>query len=169
MTGRELRLWLVVGVVIAAGLVYNLVTPFLVRMEEQKASTGSWDEAARILRAEGNIRARNRAVQERYRQLQTQFYLTKQNNAAELELLGVIEDIAANCGLGIRLKNTLQISPDEIGVALEGTTGSEMLYRFLQRLTETSAGIQIKILELHATPEKRELDYQVVIGALLLK
>jgi hypothetical protein len=169
MTGRELKLWLSIGVVVAAGLAYNMVSPYFFRMEEQKASTGSWDEASRLLRTENNLRARNRAAQERYQQLQKRFFLIKNQATAGLDILEIIEDIAANCELRIKLKNTMQISPDEIGVALEGTTGSEMFYRFLQQLTEAPIGLQIKTLQLHGTPEKRELDYQIVVSALLVK
>jgi hypothetical protein len=169
MTGRELKLWLSIGVVVAAGLVYNMVSPYFTRMEEQKASTGSWDEASRLLRAESNIRARNRAMQERYQQLQKRFFLMKNQATAGVDILEIIEDIAANCEMRIRLKNTLQIAPNEIGVALEGTTGSEMFYRFMQQLTEAPVGLQIKTLQLHGTPEKRELDYQVVVSVLLVK
>jgi hypothetical protein len=169
MTGREIKLWLSIGVVVAAGLIYNTAVPYFTRMEEQRASPGNWDQAIRLLRAEDNIRIRNRAVRERYQQLQQRFVLLKDQTTAELDVLEIIEDIAANCGLRIKLKNTVQLSPDEIGVALEGTTGSEMFYRFLQQLTEAPIGLKIKTLQLHGTPEKRELDYQVVVSALLVK
>jgi hypothetical protein len=169
MTGREIKLWIGIGAVVAAGLVYNLVAPFFTDMETQKVSSGSWNEAARLFRSEGNIRARNRAARERYRQLLEKFYPAPKKAAFELEVLEVIEDIDANCGLPIRLKNTLQLAPDEIGVALEGTTGSEMLYRFLQQLTEAAVGMQVKTLQLHATPEKREFDYQLVVSVLVVK
>jgi hypothetical protein len=169
MTGRELKLWLSIGIVVTAGLLYNLATPYWSRLEEQKTVGSDWNEAIRLLRAESNIRARNRAARERYRQLQPKFYAAKRRGAAELEVLEIIEEIAANCGLRIRLKNTLQLAEDEIGVALEGTTGSEVFYRFLQQLTEAPVGLRIKALELHGVPEKRELDYQVVVGVLLIK
>jgi hypothetical protein len=167
MTGREIKLWVSIGIVVTAGLLYNLVAPYWNRMEEQKTVGSDWNEAIRLIRMENNIRARNRAAEERYRQLQPKFFTAKQRGV-ELEVLEVIEGIAANCGLRIRLKNTLQLAKDEIGIALEGTTGSEVFYRFLQQLTEAPVGLRIKTLQLHGTPQKRELDYQVVIGVLLI-
>lgn len=169
MTGREIKLWIVVGSVVAGALFYNMLSPMFLQTEDQPSTNINEEEAFRILRAEDNIKARNQAALARYQQLSEGFYRIKDQAAAELDILEVVEEIAANSGLRITLKNTVQPSPTEIGVALEGTTGSEMFFRFLQQLTEAPVGFKVKRLQLHSLPEKRELDYQVVISVLMIK
>jgi hypothetical protein len=168
MTGRELKIWLVVGAVAVVGLGYNMVNPYLNRLAEQKSVTGSFVAAKRLLRAENNIRARNRAVFSRYRELRRKFFLRQNQASADPAMLALLEDIAADSGLRIRLKNTLQLSAGEIGVALEGSTGAAGFYQFLQRLTVAPIGFNVKTLQLRSIPKKRELDYQIVVSVLLV-
>ncbi|HYH01552.1 MAG TPA: hypothetical protein VEC37_00480 [Bacillota bacterium] len=169
MTGREIKLWIAVGLVVAGALLFNMLSPYFMQTADQSATSVNEEEAFRILRAEDNIVARNQAALARYQQLCEGFYRIKDRTAAELDILEVVEEIAANNGLRITLKNTVQLAPTELGVALEGTTGSEMFFRFLQQLTEAPVGFKVKRLQLHSVPEKRELDYQVVISVLMVK
>jgi hypothetical protein len=168
MTGRELQIWLVVGVVAVVGLGYNMINPYLNRRAEQKSATGSFAAAQRLLRAENNICARNRAVFSRYRKLRQKFFLRQNRATVAPAMLALLEDLVADSGLRVRLKNILQLSADEIGVALEGSTSAAGFYQFLQRLTVAPIGFNVKTLQLRSIPKKRELDYQIVVSVLLV-
>lgn len=169
MTARETKLWIIVGTVVAGALLFNLLYPHFTQTLNQPAVTVSREEAVRILRAEDNIRARNQAVVSRYQQLCRRFYLLKKPAEAELNILKVVEELAYSNEVPIKLKNTVRLPTAEIGVALEGTAGSKSFFRFLQQLTQAPVCFKIKRMQLHSIPEKRVLEYQLVLSVLMVE
>ncbi|HYH04045.1 MAG TPA: hypothetical protein VEC37_13160 [Bacillota bacterium] len=168
MTAREKSIWLWVGIILVISLGYH----FGYRNWEQLQATNrpgmELQEAGRLLRAQHNIIAREQAVAKRLKQLQSRYYEAKQRDDAKLQLLDLVESIALKSGLTVQLKNTVTYSQEELGISLEGTTGTAELVRFLHQLITAPVVLQVKRLQLHNVKDKKALNYQITISTWVI-
>ena len=174
MTVRERNLVIGVAVIIALGLGYNFLFGFFAPQPDSipanlgSVAPGDYESAVRILRDERNITDRNTKVAAKLKILQTMFGSKAKADEASIRLLQETEKIAANSNLVIEQKNIVRFSETLIGVALEGKTNPESLLRFIQRTTESRIGIKVNRLQLHAIPNQKLLNYQIVVCSMLL-
>jgi hypothetical protein len=168
MTVRERMILIAAGCFVGVALVYNLGYRNWEQLQDTAEPGGQLQEARRLLGAEANLRARSYSVTKRLTQLRSRYYRQNQAKQTKLELLRLVEERAARCGLSVRLKNTATYSHEEIGVSLEGTAPPETIIKFLQQVSVAPIELKVKRVQLHSMPEQRALDYQIDVSTLVV-
>ncbi len=174
MTSRERNLLIGVVAVIILGLGYNFLfgvfapAPTSTSINRGQEVLVDYDGAIHLLRSAGNITARNAVIAEKLKILQAMFGSKTAPDLGAIKLLQETEKIAAECSLSVEQKNIIRYSDSLIGVSFEGKTNSESLLKFIQRTTESRFGIKVSRLQLHALPDQKVLNYQIIVSGLLL-
>lgn len=167
MTTRERNLWLIVAAVGLVSLGSYLVKtgPNWFKGRTNGVQPLKVHEAYRLLRSQKNIMAHSQLVELRLAELKAQMIEAASPEEAQILLLYRVESLAAASNLSIQNKNTLKLSDQEVGVALEGKSSVESVISFVQKSSAAAIGLKVKRLQLHGIPEKRLLSYQIVLSA----
>lgn len=175
MTRRERNLWFFVGLAICIAFVYYLWDNRNAGIGDNALPSGASEtlnlaSAYRLLRAEQNVIRRQKAVAAFRAGIESYFLGDRDPEAARLALLKFIEDLAGKAGLAVEQKSFTALKNDSIAVSLEGKATPGALIRFLQLIGDDRARIdlEIKRLRIHALPEQKLLNYQLLIATLLI-
>lgn len=175
MTDREGSLWLIVGIVFLAAVAYSVFShgeDGLFRISRLSAAEGSvndYSTALHMLRSKNIILGRRQEASQYLSKVETGFYSRTYPEDAQLRLLKEIERIAEQTHLGISRKSLNQAKNDIIGVALEGKTGSEALFRFVEGIGTADIHMKIQRIQIHSLPLERMVNYQVVVSTFLIE
>ncbi|NLY74813.1 MAG: hypothetical protein GX075_05880 [Firmicutes bacterium] len=169
LTKREKILWSIVGVAVLAMLIFNLIYSQIDRATTIGVNRADVEETRRLLRSEQNIVARQKAASEALAKAQKRFLDETDPEAAKIELLREVENIAGEIGLAVEQKNLLQLEKDIIGVALEGTTEPAALTRFLHTAATSRLALNVKRLQLHTNQKTKQIRYQIILQLLLVE
>ena len=168
MTGREKNLLIIVGVIMVAGLGYNLFQGTIAPSGTGAESNSDLEGVNRLLRSRGNINSRNQAVAKRLDLFQAKFYDLNKPEEARIALLKEVEGLVALAGLEVNQKNLVQFSKNEIGVALEGKGKPESVFKFIWQTTQAKTGLKLHRFQAHSLSDQKLLNYQIVVTTLLM-
>ena len=171
MTTRERNLWIIVVAVVIGGIGYSIFFGILAPPTTSDTTTKSlidYDSATRLLSSAQNIITKNDTVNRRLDTLVKMFYPKTKLDEAQIALLKETEEIATQANLTVDQKNMVRYSETLIGVAIEGKTKPESLFKFMQKTTESRLGLKINRVQVHALPEQKMLSFQIVVCSLLL-
>jgi len=169
LTKREKTIWLVVGIAVLIMLGFNIFYNNLDRFKAVAVDASALEETRHLLRSERNIIARRRAADAALTKLQERFLDLSDPESAKIELLKEVETLTGKVGLAVEQKNLLQLEPDVIGVALEGSAKPDVLVRFLHAAAIARLGLDVKRLQLHTNEKTKELKYQIILQLLLVE
>ncbi len=171
MTSRERNLIIVVSTVIICGLLYlgysNHFFQNLVVMSPNN-QLQNYEKTRYTLANKWNIMAKNRAVTKTLQRVNKSFLPFKNTKEAKLRLLKKIEKLIVNAGLAVNQKRMLDISEKIIGVTLEGTASSQVLFSFLHSVAKDKLCLKLNRLQLYSLPSKNALNYRIIISTLLI-
>ncbi len=169
LTSREKVLWLAVGAAVFGMFVFNVFYTNIDRLKTVAVDASELVETRHLLRSERNIIARQEAASAALTKIQGFFLDASDPESAKIELLKEVENLTGAIGLAVDQKNLLQLEPDVIGVALEGSAEPATLVRFLHALATARLGLDVKRLQLNVNEKTKELKYQIILQLLLVK
>lgn len=165
---REKNLLIIVAISVLAMAGFNFYYNRSDSLPTETVDANSLEETRRLLRAEGNLIARQKAVTEALADLEKGFLDISNPEAAKIELLQEVERITGAVGLAVDQKNLLQLEKEVIGVTLEGSAKPDTLIRFLHATATNRLGLNLKRLQIYTNQKNKELKYQVIIQLLLV-
>lgn len=167
---RERNLLIMVGIAVLAMVGFNFYYNYnnSDSLKTSAVDAGDLEEARRLLRSERNLIARQEAVTEALAEIERSFLDVSNPEAAKIEFLQEVENLAGAIGLAVDQKNLLQLEQDVIGVALEGSTDPATLIKFLHGAATNRLGMNLKRLQIHANQKTKDLKYQLIIQLLLV-
>lgn len=165
---REKNLLIMVGIAVLAMAGFNFYYNNSDSFKTDAVDAGDLEETRRLLRAERNLIARQKAVTEALAEVERGFLDVSNPEAAKIEFLQEVEKLAGAIGLAVDQKNLLQLEQDVIGVTLEGSTDPATLIKFLHGAATNRLGMNLKRLQIHANQKTKDLKYQLIIQLLLV-